>query len=247
MLNISDLSNQTVLVTGANGNLGRAIAKMFVDSGARVFAHARTEVGARAVAEEIGATPLWSDLSGQGACAALIAAVSAHGVRLTGLINCAALQPVVPFNELDVKTWEELFHVNVTVVHELSRRAAERMSQGAWITHIASVEALRPAIGHSYYASAKAAVVMHAQALALELGAQGVRVNAVSPGLIERPGIAAEWSEGVSRWEANAPLKRLVQPQEVAAACVMLASPFAAAITGHNLVVDAGMTVTPGW
>lgn len=112
------------------------------------------------------------------------------------------------------------------------------------IIHIASIEGLQPAPGHSHYAVSKAALIMHARATAVEYGSSGIRVNSVSPGLIFREGINKEWPEGVERWHESAPLGRMGQPEDVADACLFLASPMAAWITGTNLVVDGGITAT---
>ena len=99
---------------------------------------------------------------------------------------------------------------------------------------------MQPAAGHSHYGAAKAAVVAHTRAAALELGPLGIRVNAVAPGLIARPGIAEQWPDGVARWEAACPLGRLGEPDDVADACLFLASDAARWITGAVLVVDGG-------
>jgi 3-oxoacyl-[acyl-carrier protein] reductase len=72
-------------------------------------------------------------------------------------------------------------------------------------------------------------------------------VNAVSPGLIDRPGLADDWPSGVERWQVAAPLTRLGTPADVGNACVFLASPMASWITGHNLTVDGGVTTHPTW
>jgi NAD(P)-dependent dehydrogenase (short-subunit alcohol dehydrogenase family) len=88
---------------------------------------------------------------------------------------------------------------------------------------------------------------MHARSAALELGPYGIRVNSVSPGLVARDGLADDWPDGVARYQAAAPLGRLVEGADVAAACLFLASPLAAAITGHDLVVDAGVSCHPTW
>ncbi|MFE2386117.1 SDR family oxidoreductase, partial [Streptomyces misionensis] len=122
-----------------------------------------------------------------------------------------------------------------------------RMRGGGTITHIASIEAARPAPGHAHYGAAKAAVVTHARAAALEYGSEGIRVNTVSPGLIDRPGLAQAWPDGVRRWLAAAPAARLGRPEDVADACVFLASPLASWITGHDLVVDGGVSARPTW
>ncbi|HEX7718622.1 MAG TPA: SDR family oxidoreductase, partial [Woeseiaceae bacterium] len=116
-----------------------------------------------------------------------------------------------------------------------------KKSGGGSIINIGSISATVPGPEHSHYNSAKAAVVMMTRSAAQELGRFGIRVNVVSPGLIARPGIEEEWPEGVARWTAQAPLERLGQPEDVADACLFLASPAARWITGHNLLVDGGI------
>jgi len=98
------------------------------------------------------------------------------------------------------------------------------------------------AAGHSHYAAAKAAVIAHTRAAAQELAPHGIRVNAVSPGLIWKEGIEQAWPDGVRRWHGRAPLERMGMPEDVADACLFLASPGARWITGVNLVVDGGVT-----
>ena len=88
---------------------------------------------------------------------------------------------------------------------------------------------------------------MATQAAALELGRHGIRVNSVSPGLVNRAGLEEDWPEGVQRWRRSAPLGRLGEPEDVANAVAFLASPAAAWITGHDLVIDGGVSVIPGW
>lgn len=88
---------------------------------------------------------------------------------------------------------------------------------------------------------------MHARAAAQEYGAFGIRVNTVSPGLIDREGLAEAWPEGVRRWREAAAVGRLGRPEDVGDACVFLASPLASWITGHDLVVDGGVSARPTW
>ncbi|WP_240659874.1 SDR family oxidoreductase [Streptomyces sp. WAC 01529] len=118
---------------------------------------------------------------------------------------------------------------------------------GGSITQIASIEGSRPGPGHAHYSASKAALMMFARSAALEYGAWGIRVNSVSPGLIDRPGLAEEWPEGVERWGRAAPLGRLGRPEDVGSACVFLASDAASWITGVDLVVDGGVGVAPVW
>jgi NAD(P)-dependent dehydrogenase (short-subunit alcohol dehydrogenase family) len=95
----------------------------------------------------------------------------------------------------------------------------------------------------AHYSASKAAVVAMTQALAAELGPKGIRVNAISPGLVERLGLEESWPEGVARFRNDAPLQRLGQPADIGNACVFLVSPAAAWITGINLVVDGGISL----
>jgi len=128
---------------------------------------------------------------------------------------------------------------------DVVRRIVEQ--GGRAVTAQADVTDPDAARGHAHYAASKAAVIMLARAAALEYGRRGIRVNSVSPGLIDRPGLAGAWSDGVARWQAGAPLGRLGSPIDVGDACVFLASPMARWITGHDLVVDGGMAAVPGW
>jgi NAD(P)-dependent dehydrogenase (short-subunit alcohol dehydrogenase family) len=115
------------------------------------------------------------------------------------------------------------------------------------VVNIASIEALQPATGHSHYATSKAALLMLTRAAALELGPLGIRVNAISPGLIGREGIETGWPEGVASWRAAAPLGRLGTPDDIADAALFLASDAARWITGANLVVDGGVSSNSTW
>ena len=178
----------------------------------------------------------------------LAAALDAHG-RLDGLVNNAGIQPVVPFTELSDAEWTEMIDINLHAVHRLTHAAARVMAQGdgGSVVHIASIEAHHPTPLHGHYATTKAALVMHAKATALAFGPSGVRVNTVSPGLIEAEGLAETWPEGVQRWLAAAPLGRLGTAADVGDACVFLCSDLARWITGTELVVDGGVLTNPTW
>ncbi|WP_017884452.1 SDR family NAD(P)-dependent oxidoreductase [Leucobacter sp. UCD-THU] len=259
---LPDLGGQRVLVTGASGGVGGGIARRFAAAGAHVAVHYR---GASAASVDAAfelveqlrahgshAVAVRADLGEPGSAGRLVEETVRALGGLDGLVNNAGIQPLTPLAETSREEWDEVLATNLGAVFELSQAAAAAMGAAGtrpsrWITHIASVEASRPAPAHAHYAVAKAGLVMHARAAALELGPAGIRVNTVSPGLVDRPGLAEAWPEGVESWISHAPLGRLATSRDIGNACVLLASPAAAFITGQDLAVDGGMLATPGW
>jgi NAD(P)-dependent dehydrogenase (short-subunit alcohol dehydrogenase family) len=245
---LPDLTGTVTLVTGASGGIGGGIAWRFAQAGSAVVLHFHrnqpTELVARIEASGGRTLAVGADLT-QG-CDDLIDATMHWGGRLDALVNNAGIQPAEPLVSMTAENWREMIETNLTSAVLCTQAAARVMAAGS-VTHIASIEATQPAFGHAHYGTAKAALVTHARAAALEYGPQGIRVNTVSPGLIDRPGLAQAWPEGVERWQKAAPLTRLGTPEDVANACVFLASPLARWITGHNLVVDGGVCAHPTW
>ncbi|MFF3345656.1 SDR family NAD(P)-dependent oxidoreductase [Streptomyces sp. NPDC002779] len=246
------LQGQVALITGAGGGIGRGIALRFAEQGAAVALHCRTAVdAARELAAELGdSVVLGGDLTVEEECHRVVReAAEWGGGRLTALVNNAGVQPVRDLPGMTAAEWRAVLDTNLTSVFACTQAAAEVMRGrgGGSVTHIASVEARMPAQGHAHYAAAKAAVVMHARSAALEYGRDGIRVNTVSPGLIERDGLARAWPEGVRRWNEATAVGRLGRPEDVGDACVFLSSPLASWITGHDLVVDGGASARPTW
>ncbi len=244
-----DLSGKVALVTGASQGLGAGIATRFAAAGARVAVHYRgngaaaADVVAAIAASGGEAVALCAELgTADGARQLLDEVVGALG-RPDICVNNAGGFPNRPFLEISEEEWHEMYRSNVDSAFFCSQAAARHMKDagGGSIVNIASIAALAPGPEHSHYNSAKAAIVMLTRSAAQELGRYNIRVNAVSPGLIRRPGIEQQWPEGVTRWQASAPLARLGEPEDVADACLFLASPAARWITGHNLVVDGGV------
>ena len=243
-----DMDGRVVVVTGATGGIGQGIVRRFADAGAAVVVHYRSDAdGAQHLADEVGGSAIGADLATPEGPATLLRAVIERYERIDVLVNNAATQASAHLATMSDDEWATTIGTNVTAVHRLTRAAAAAMDDGGSIIHIASIEGSQPAPGHGHYAVSKAAVIMHAKAAALEWGDRGIRVNAVSPGLIDRPGLADDWPDGVARWHAAAPLERLGTPADVGAACVFLASDLAAWITGINLVVDGGVSAGPTW
>ncbi|MFE9685752.1 SDR family NAD(P)-dependent oxidoreductase [Streptomyces sp. NPDC002701] len=253
------LDGQVALVTGAGGGIGRGIALRFAAEGAAVAVHFRTNAEAArevvALVTDAGgrAVAVRADLTVEAECHRVVReAADWGGGVLTALVNNAGVQPVQALPGMTVADWRAVVDTNLSSVFACTQAAAELMRNGTGgpvrsITHIASVEATHPAPHHAHYSAAKAAVVMHARAAALEYGPYGIRVNTVSPGLIDREGLAQAWPEGVRRWQRAVPTGRLGRPEDVADACVFLASPMASWVSGHDLVVDGGVSARPTW
>jgi 3-oxoacyl-[acyl-carrier protein] reductase len=238
------LRDQVVVVTGASGGIGSAIVSTLVEHGAEVVAH-RHRGGKASDRSDV----VWveAELTDPSAPSIITTAATDAFGRLDGLVNNAAVQDVAPFESLDDDLWQQTLEVNLTAAHRLTIAAAKAMATtGGSIVHIASIEGSQPAPGHGHYAVSKAGLLMHAKAAALELGPL-VRVNAVSPGLIDRPGLADDWPEGVRRWMDNAPLGRLGSGSDVANAVVFLLSPMASFISGANVPIDGGVSARPNW
>ena len=245
-------AGKVVLVTGASGLIGRAIAEEFAAAGASVAVHYLSN---RALAEDAvtvlrqrggRAIAYRADLTDDVQVERVVSEVSSQLGPMDVLVNNAAMQPVRMLPEMSSDEWRIMLEANTTTAFNCTQAAASTMrDRGGSIIHIASIEGVHPAWGHAHYSASKAALIAHARSAALEYGSLNIRVNSVSPGLVDRPGLEADWPDGVKRYRGRAPLQRLGRPVDVAKACLFLASSDASWITGHNLVVDGGMSCAP--
>jgi NAD(P)-dependent dehydrogenase (short-subunit alcohol dehydrogenase family) len=198
-------------------------------------------------ARDIGGTAHVADVSDpDGMRHAFDAAASAMG-GITILYNNAGIGGMSPLHEWEPEEWNRLISVNLTGVY-LGFRAAVphlRASGGGSIVSTASISGTRPAAGEAPYSAAKAGVAAITASAALEY-APGIRVNAVSPGMIETA-LTAPLLQFVpnaqERYERTTPMGRVGQPEDIADVVVFLCSDLARFITGQNLVVDGGMTL----
>ena len=251
-----NFKGRVVLVTGAGNGLGAGIAARFAEAGADVAIHYRGNLeGARSVAGRIKALGsrallVQADLTQQGAAESVVTEAVKKFGRLDVLVNNAGIYPMTPLLEIKQDEWQEVINTNLNGAFLCLQAAASQMiaqRDGGSIVNIISIEAFNPAPGHSHYSASKAGLDMLGRTAARELGKYGIRVNSVAPGLIWREGIENSWPDGVKRWNNAAPLQRLGQPEDVADACLFLASPAARWITGINLTVDGGMLTNQGY
>ncbi len=249
-----DLSGTIALVTGAGAGIGAGIARRLAEAGAAVAVHYRSsEEGAAATAQAIRAAggraeTVCGDLRRAAEAESVVAETEKVLGGLDILVNNAGIYPVSPLLEMAEKEWDEVVEANLKSVHLVTQAAGRRMRDapaGGAIVNIASIEGASPAELHAHYTAAKAGVLMHTRAAALELGRFGIRVNAVAPGLIWKEGLDEAWPDGVARWLEAVPLGGLGRPVDVADACLFLVSDAARWITGACLAVDGGMLSRP--
>jgi NAD(P)-dependent dehydrogenase (short-subunit alcohol dehydrogenase family) len=250
-----DFTGRVTLVTGAGSGFGRVIARRFAEAGARVAVHYRgSRDGAEAVVREIAAAggearSFAADLTVEGEPERLVDEVAAAFGPLGALVNNAGGYPLADLLQMKAADWDTVLAQNLRTALACLQAAGRRMAargEGA-IVNVTSIQAFRPAPALAHYSAAKAGLEMLTRSAALELGPSGVRVNAVAPGLVRREGLERAWPEGVARYVAAAPLGRIAEPEDVADACLFLASPAARFVTGTTLVVDGGVLAAPAF
>lgn len=247
-----DFSGKVALVTGASGGIGLATARKFAENGASVVLSARrtdvieqeaqrlTDAGYTAVA-------ITADVSDAAQVAALVARTVERFGRLDFAVNNAGIiANPSPAHELELDAWDRQIAVNLTAVfvsmkHELAQMVAQ--GSGA-IVNLSSVSGLRGYPGLAAYSASKHGVIGLSKSTGVEYAAQGIRVNAVSPGFIETPMTAALTNDPAGRAQVDlaAPMHRAGQAGEVADTIVWLCSDAASFTTAQAIAVDGGMT-----
>lgn len=248
------LEGKVALVSGASRGIGEAIALAFAEAGAKVVVSSRKQDGVDAVAERIRAAggealALAAHVGHVDQCSALIEKILATWQRLDVVVNCAGTNPFFgPMLSIDEGAYQKTFDINLRGAFELSRKLAEhvidRKGSGS-IVNIASVAGMRASPLQGVYGMTKAAMIAMTQSMALEFGSSGIRVNCISPGLIDTRLAAAIVQSDTAREmvTARAALGRIGVPEELAGAALFLASDASSYVTGHNLVVDGGLTI----
>jgi glucose 1-dehydrogenase/3-oxoacyl-[acyl-carrier protein] reductase len=247
-----DFNDRTVIVSGASQGIGAALANAYAAAGANVVVHYRSsEASAREIVDAISndggsAIAIGASLEVAEEVDRLFADTIDSFGGVDVLVNNAGGFPNSPLLEMKFDDWQRMYSDNVENTFLCTKAAANIMKDtgGGSIINIASISALNPGNDHSHYNSAKAAVVMFTQSAAQELGQFNIRVNAVAPGLVYRPDLEEQWPDGVARYCRASPLSCVVQPEDIAKACLFLSSDDAARITGITLPVDAGVLTT---
>jgi 2-hydroxycyclohexanecarboxyl-CoA dehydrogenase len=229
--------NRTVVVTGGTRGVGAVIAREFLSQGDRVAVLARNPPS-----EETGDEDhayFQADVTSAAEMRDARDQVVARWGTLDVWINNAGYGRVVPFVDGDAGEWARMIDVNFWGVVHGSRAAIEAMRQGGGaIINIASLAGFMAPRQHSAYAVSKAAVIALTRSLAVEFAEQRIRVNAVAPGPLDTEGFREAGGDAQKR-AATIPTRRMVQPSEVARACLFLAEPLNS-VTGTTLLLDGG-------
>jgi NAD(P)-dependent dehydrogenase (short-subunit alcohol dehydrogenase family) len=242
------LEGKIALVTGGNGGIGLATAKRFVSEGASVFITGRRQTELTAAVKEIGknVTAVQGDVSNLGDLDRLFAQIKRDKGRLDIVFANAGVARYAPLGDISEELYDSIFDINVKGLVFTVQKALALLPDGASIILNASIVASNGLSSNSVYSATKAAVRSFARTWTTDLKHRRIRVNAVSPGSIDTPGLSALLASSETGEQRRkmistlVPLGRLGTPDEIAKAVVFLASDDSSYVTGTELFVDGG-------
>ena len=243
--------DKIVLVTGGGSGIGQAVARAFLDNGAKVAVVGRRKERLDETLAAAGDRGLAvaADIADPAEAARVVDDVVAHFGRLDVFVNNAATYVAKPFTELTADEWAALQRTNVDAFFHLAQRALPQLERtGGNVVAVGSVSGLRGDWGQSGYNATKALVMNFVQSLALDYGARGVRLNSVAPAFTRTEatdGVGGD-AESLAPFVNRIPLGRPGEPEDVAPAVLFLASADAAYVTGATLAVDGGTSASTG-
>lgn len=243
---------RVVVITGAAGGIGAVLVDRFLANGDTVIGMGRHSETLEALRQERNTgnrlIVVAGDISKEADCAKLASVAREHGGRIDVLVNCAGYFPITPFADLSTEEWRAIIDINLTGVFLMTKAVLPLMKDRGWgrIINIGSGSVYEGVPMQTHYVSAKAGVIGLTKCLARELGAYGITVNIVTPGLTLTAPVLEHFPPSLfERQIAARSIKRDEQPEDLVGAVFFLASPDADFISGQNLNVDGGKTM-PG-
>lgn len=243
------LEGKTAIVTGASRGIGRGIAILFAQHGANVaFTYLSSVEKGQALEQELAAFGVKakgyrSDAADFKAADELVNAVVADFGTVDVLVNNAGITRDTLLMRMSEQQWDEVINANLKSVFNLTKAVQRPMlkQRKGSIINMSSVVGVRGNAGQANYAASKAGIIGFSKSVALELGSRNIRSNVVAPGFIETEMTGALDPKVVEQWREGIPLKRGGTAEDVANACLFLASDMSAYITGQVLNVCGGM------
>jgi len=236
-----------VLVTGAGHGIGRAIARAFIGEGALVAINDIIPDRVAAVVEKLGShcCGVAGDISDTEEARSVVSRAAGELGGMDIVVSNAGLYPSHAFLEMEINDWDRVMAVNVRGTFLICQAAAQRMvenKQAGVIVTISSGSARFARVGSAHYCASKAAIVMLTRVMALELAPYRIRVNSVSPGIIDIPGgqpLSETYKAAMTRM---VPWGRMGNPEDVANVVLLVSDPAAEYMTGQVIPVDGGLS-----
>ena len=243
------LENKTLLITGASRGIGRGIAKVFAEHGANVvFTFSSSLDAANSLEKElqslgVQAKGYQSNAADFDQTQELVKKVLTDFSTIDVLINNAGITKDNLLMRISEQDFDKVIEVNLKSVFNLTKAVQRTMLKQRYgsIINMSSVVGVKGNAGQSNYAASKSGIIGFSKSIALELGSRNIRCNVIAPGFIETEMTSKLSEEVVAGWRAGIPLKRGGTPNDVANACVFLASDLSSYITGQVINVDGGM------
>ncbi|HVJ52762.1 MAG TPA: SDR family oxidoreductase [Aliidongia sp.] len=253
-MNLFDLTGKVAIVTGSTRGIGEAIAHRMAEHGAKVVVSSRKADACDKVAAEINARypgqaiAVPANISDKAALQALVDTTNRHWGQVDVLVCNAAVNPYYgPSKDMPDDAFDKIMGANVKSNHWLCHMVLPQMAERreGSIIIISSIGGLRGSTVIGGYCISKAADLQLARNLACEYGDRNVRINCIAPGLIKTYFAKALWEDPANLEKRNAqtPLRRIGEPDEIAGAAIFLASKAGAFMTGQQIVIDGGVTI----
>jgi NAD(P)-dependent dehydrogenase (short-subunit alcohol dehydrogenase family) len=238
--------DRVVVITGAAGGIGSALVDRFLAHQDTVIATGRTLESLEKLRSERSASAKLiiaaCDISKEEDCRRLASVIREQVGRVDVLVNCAGFFPLTPFEDMSTAEWRQIIDINLTGVFLMTKAMLPLMRGRGWgrIVNIGSGSVYEGVPAQTHYVSAKAGVVGLSKCLARELGAHGITVNIVTPGLTVTAPVLKHLAGLLESQVQSRAIKRDEQPEDLVGAVFFLASPDAGFISGQNLNVDGG-------